>query len=69
MTTLYGHDRYSGSSRAVTVSQDRAHVSLSVDCVDGDAEVLLTPAQAITVASWLLSEADIAGIIEGDDQP
>lgn len=69
MTTLHGHDRYSGSSRAVSVDQDAAHVVLSVQAYDGDGEVLLTPAQARTIAAWLTSEAAIAEIIEGDDQP
>lgn len=69
MTTLRGHDRYSGSPRAVSVDQDAAHVVLSVQAVDGDGEVMLTPAQARVVASWLTSEADIAEIVQGDDQP
>ncbi|HEV2241799.1 MAG TPA: hypothetical protein VGR98_12215 [Streptosporangiaceae bacterium] len=69
MTYLDGHDRYGGSPRRVSVDQDAAHVVLTVAAIDGDGEVLLTPAQARAVAAWLTSEAAIAEIVEGDDQP
>jgi hypothetical protein len=69
MTALNGLDRYSGSTRRVSVDQDRAHVVLEVQAYDSDGAALLTPAQARAVASWLTSEAAIAEIVEGDDQP
>jgi hypothetical protein len=69
MTFLNAHDRYSGSPRRVSVDQDAAHVVLTVQAVDGDGEAMLTPAQARAVAAWLTSEAAIAEIVEGDDQP
>jgi hypothetical protein len=70
MTALNGLDRYSGSPRRVTVAPEQAHVALSVGGnSNGDGEALLTPAQALAVASWLISEAEIAQIVEGDDQP
>ena len=69
MTALNGTDRYAGSTRKVSVETDGAHVLLEVQAYDGDGHALLTPAQARAVASWLTSEADIADIIQADDQP
>jgi hypothetical protein len=69
MTSLKGMDRYSGSPRRVSVTVDGAHVALEVQGTEGTAEALLTPAQADAIAAWLTSEADIAEIVEGDDQP
>jgi hypothetical protein len=69
MTALNGLDRYSGSPRRVTVDPEHAHIALSVSGSDGNGEALLTPAQARAIAAWLISEAQIAEIVEGDDQP
>lgn len=69
MTSLDGHDRYSGSTRRVTVDQDAAHVVLTVAAYDGDGEVLLTPAQARAVARWLERESQLAEILEDVNTP
>lgn len=63
MSALEGHDRYSGSNRRVTIESDAAHVILTVQAYDGDGEVMLTPAQARSVARWLEREAQLADVV------
>ncbi len=57
---IVGFDRYGGSSRWLRAQPDGPLVAISVQGSDGDAEVMLTPDQAMTISRELHGVAEQA---------